>query len=90
MEDLERENKALKNAYRLLNDKYKSLMDEITVYKVYHCKKRNNTTIVFKDGHSVTVKKMKGDKDCLHTAIAYALAKNIYSINLIAKNVEEK
>lgn len=62
----------------------------MTPVAIYHSKKRRNTTIKFVDGHSVTVKKMKGDKDCLHTAIAYALSKNLYNLNEFVRKVEEK
>lgn len=59
------------------------------VKEVFYHKKRGNTTIIFYDDSKITVKRKKGDKDCIHTALAYALAKHIYNINKLAKNVKE-
>ena len=61
----------------------------VRVKEVFHHKKRGNTTVVFLDGSSETVKRRKGDKDCIHTAVAYALAKHIYNLNKIVKNIQE-
>ena len=57
--------------------------------QVYHHKKRGNTTVVFADNSSVTVKRMKGDKDCIETAIVYALAKHYISSSGIKRLVKD-
>jgi len=75
--------------------KEKSFSDftaSITPTQVYHNKKRGNTTVKFMDGKSVTVHKMKNDKDCLETAIVYAIYKKLYSkklLELLVKTVKE-
>lgn len=60
------------------NDYFKA---SITPIKVYHHKKRGNTTVKFLDGTSVTVHKMKEDADCLETAIVYAIFKKNKNYN---------
>lgn len=83
--NLENMNKLLMKQNSLLEDFQK----HTHVVAAYHHKKRGNTTVVFLDGSSETVKRRKGDKDCIHTAIAYALAKHIYNLNKIVKNIQE-
>lgn len=64
----------------------------ISPVQVLHNKDRNNTTVKFLDGSSITVKKRKEDKDCLETAIVWAVFKKIYDIRtlkLLVKNVIE-
>ena len=64
----------------------------ITPVQVYHNKKRDNTTVKFMDGKSITVHKTKGDKDCLETAIVYAIYKKLYTkklLELLVKTVKE-
>ena len=68
---------------------YQKLCDSLTAVAIFHHKKRGNTTIKFKDKSTVTVKKKRGDKDCLDTAIAWALAKHIYRISELKKIVQE-
>jgi hypothetical protein len=60
--------------------------------KIYHHKKRGNTTVVFADKSSVTVHRMKGEKDCVDTALAYAIMKKVCPkvlIKNLLKKVEE-
>ena len=45
--------------------------------KIYTHKERRNTTVRFKDGSTVTVKRKQGEKDCIETAIAYCILKRI-------------
>lgn len=62
--------------------------NNLTPVKVYHSKKRN-TTIKFKSGKSVTVKRMKGETDCLETAIVYAIVKNMYPKSMLKKLMKD-
>lgn len=90
-EKLLEENKELRNKVELLEKIVNGsvgFMDSITPVKVYRCKSRGNTTVKFLDGSSVTVHKMKGDKDSLETAIVYALYKKIYPKKLLTNLVE--
>ena len=93
--DLEFENEQLKKWVEFLEKRlHKHIMFKlgVTPVQVYHCKTRGNTTVKFLDGKSVTVHKMKGDKDCIETAIAYALAKHYISssgIKRLVKNLKE-
>lgn len=103
-EEIKKENKHLKDEINSKNQLYNDLCVEYTLLsnkingsipvKVYHHKKRENTTVKFLDGTSITVKRMKGDKDCLETAIVYALFKKNYAdpnklLKELVKNVEE-
>lgn len=53
--------------------------------KVYVHKERRNTTVKFRDGSSMTVKRRQGEKDCIETAIAYCVLKQL----LTAQDVRE-
>ena len=103
VKQLEQENHALKEQLKIADaviDGYKNAfklaqkeLDHSIPVKLYHCKRRGNTTIKFKDGSSVTVKKKANEKDCIDTAIAYAILKHLYPksvINNLKKEMEEK
>ena len=83
--DLSEEIERWKNNYR----KSLEYFNTITPVKVYHSKKKGNTTVKFADGRSVTVHRMKRDKDCLETAIVYALFKRNYPKRLLNQLVSE-
>ena len=70
-------NEMIKARDEVISEMDKTLKGLMPV-KVYYSKKRKNTTVIFADGKSVTVHKMEGDKDCLETAIVYALFKRNY------------
>ncbi len=69
--------------YRAIIKVKQEFLNSITPTKVFHNKERGNTTVKFFDGSSITVKKMKGDKDCLETAIVWAIFKKMYPSGLI-------
>ena len=58
--------------------------------KIYTHKERRNTTVIFMDGSSVTVKRKKGEKDCIETALAYCLLKQCLSASDIKKLVDKR
>lgn len=100
-EEVKKENKLLKEELISKNQLYNDLCTEYTLIfdkvngsvpvKVYQHRKRGNTTVKFLDGTSITVKRMKGDKDCLETAIVYALFKKFYHKKILenlVKNAE--
>lgn len=99
IERLTRENKVLKEERRGLGELLdqsnrisKDLWSEVRSFQVkaiYHHKKRKNTTIVFADDTSITVHLKKGDRDCLETAIAWALMKHNYNIKGLLDIVQE-
>lgn len=101
-ERLIQENKRLREEVKRLREIEKSYSDYVeyetkcmsnaTPRKVYHSKSRGNTTIVFDDGSSEKVTLMKGEPDCLDTAVAYALMKHMYPkwlIKNLLKNAKE-
>lgn len=58
------------------------------VYKVIHNK--GATVVWFGDNEKVVVKKAKGDKDSVYSAVAYAIAKRLYTNNTnFKKKVDE-
>lgn len=85
---------------RKLNSTIDELKEKVKAYKdcgrmmipvkVYTHKKRRNTTVVFLDGSSVTVKRKQGEKDCIETAIAYCLLKQCLTQSEIKKLVNER
>ena len=99
-EVLKQENKSLTERINDMGARNKTLSDQIlnlhkefnnlTPVKVYHSKKRDNTTVKLRGGKSVTVKRMKGETDCLETAIAFALMKNMYPKSLIKELVRPR
>lgn len=102
LETLKLENKELKSEVEKLRkseETHKQLVRELANMfstmiptKIYHHKKRGNTTVVFADKSSITVHRMKGEKDCVDTAFAYAVMKRMYPkvlIKNLLKNVKE-
>lgn len=78
-------------AYNNLVSDHRKLIQQVNgckPVKVYHHRKRRNTTVKFADGSSVTVTRAKGDKDCLETAIVYALFKKNYDKKILEELVE--
>lgn len=77
----------------LRDNKLKKCMDIIRSaipIKVYTHKSRRNTTVKFVDGSSQTVTRIKGEKDCIETAIAYCLLKQILPLRDLKKLIEER
>ena len=92
IKDLEKYNNDLSEDLESLKQEHKEMVNyfsSITPVQVYHSKKRGNTTVKFGDGRSVTVHRMKRDKDCLETAIVYALFKINYPKRLLSQLVSE-
>ena len=76
--------------YRNIIKTKQEFFNSITPSQVLHHKERGNTTVKFLDGTSVTVKKMKGDKDCLETAIVWAIFKKTYPKPLMKALIKHK
>ena len=99
LEKLTRENKVLKEERDGLGERLNiqdkvikelfSALRSFDVDAIYYHKQRGNTTVKFKDGSSITVHLKKGDKNCLETAIAWALMKHNYNINGLMKIVQK-
>ena len=58
--------------------------------KVYTHKARKNTTVKFLDGSQVTVTRKAGEKDCIETAIAYCILKQLLPASDLRKLIEER
>ena len=69
---------------------YKECCEMIIPEKLYVCKKRRNTTIRFRDGSCMTVKRKAGEKDCIETAIAYCILKQLLTAGDIKKLIKER
>lgn len=93
IDELKLENAELKDKIDNLHMEHikawSDMMANITPVKVYHHKKRGNTTIKFANGHCVTVRRRKREKDSIDIAVAYALQKNMYSRRMIDTLVQE-
>ena len=58
---------------------------------IYQSKDKLTTCVVFNDGTKVKVKKHKGEKTSLYTAVAYAITKKTYGSNKVfTEIVDEK
>ena len=58
---------------------------------IYQSEDKLTTCVVFNDGTKVKVKKHKGDKTSLYTAVAYAITKKTYGSNKVfTEIVDEK
>ena len=58
---------------------------------IYQSKDKLTTCVVFEDGTKVKVKKHKGDKGSIYTAVAYAITKKTYGSNKVfTEIVDEK
>ena len=82
IEKLKIENVTLKNKIMI------KLLHDTPVF-VWHTKARDNTTIKFASGETITVHRAKGEVDSLETAIVYALAKHKYTKKIIDKLIKE-
>ena len=97
---LEEKNEELKreNAYlRMINQSMKEMLSKLENHcrkiipnQVYTHKERGNTTIKFLDGSQQTVKRRKGEKDCIETAIAYCVLKQLMSAKDLRKLIENR
>ena len=91
VEELENENQLLKDFNKALNDvidKKDNLLKHIIPNQLYYHESRRNTTIKFLDGSSITVKRRKGEKHCIETAIAYCLLKQLMSNSQLKQLIE--
>ena len=82
----------LKETKRLcdLVEKYKGLCQSVIPNQVFTHKQRKNTTVKFLDGSSQTVTRKAGEKDCIETAIAYCILKQLLPAKDLKKLVENK
>ena len=90
---LERENFKLKSDLtfiKRISEARKQAGDMLIPVKVYTHKKRRNTTVKFKSGMCVTVKRKLGEKDCIETAIAYCVLKQLITKNELEKLIKER
>jgi hypothetical protein len=71
-------------------DYFKHVCEMAIPEKVFTHKVRRNTTVKFRDGSSVTVKRKSGEKDCIETAIAYCLMKNVLTPQYLNKLIKER
>lgn len=81
-----------KGANRVLSMQIKNYIEcckDVIPDKLFITKSRGNTTVKFRSGKSVTVKRKQGDKDCIETAIAYCIMKSILSPADIRKLIKE-
>ena len=86
IEWLEQEIKILKERIK----KYHHLCEMMIPNQVYTHKQRRNTTVKFLDGSQQTVTRIKGEKDCIETAIAYCVLKQLLTTEDLRKLVENK
>ena len=80
------ENESLKKKV----EAYKHCCEVIIPNKVYTHKERRNTTVKFLDGSSITVRRKVGDKDCIETAIAFCILKQLMPAETLKKLIEER
>ena len=71
-------------------DEYKECCMMVIPEKIYTHKARGNTTVKFQDGSSMTVKRKQGDKDCIETAIAYCILKQMLTPEDVRKLIKER
>ena len=57
---------------------------------IYQSEDKLTTCVVFEDGTKVKVKKHKGDKGSIYTAVAYAITKKIYGSNKVFTEIVDK
>ena len=57
------------------------LTSDLSPKAIYHNAKKNTTCVVFYDNTKIIVKRIKGDKDNIYTAVAYAIAKKLFKSN---------
>ena len=94
--DLEFKDKEIKSLkeelaeVRDLLNKYRELSRSIIPVKVYTHKLRRHTTVKFMDDSQQTVTRIKGEKDCIETAIAYCVLKQLMPKNDLNKLIERR
>ena len=71
-------------------ESYKKCCEMVLPVKVHTHKARRNTTVVFRDGSSMTVKRKAGEKDCIETAIAYCIMKQLITNDYLKKLIKNK
>ena len=72
------------------NERYKNCCEMVIPAKVFTHKSRRNTTVKFRDGSSMTVTRKQGEKDCLETAIAYCVLKQLMTASDVKKLIDER
>ena len=75
---------------RKIVESYKRANSMIIPNKVYTHKARKNTTVKFLDGSQQTVKRKAGEKDCIETAIAYCILKQVLTASDLKKLIENR
>lgn len=83
---LEQENRKLID----LIQRYKKVCMSIIPKKIYTHKARRNTTVKFMDDSQMTVTRRYNEKDCIETAIAYCVLKQLLPVKDLKKLIEEK
>lgn len=71
-----------------LSSKLNETKNETIIAKVIHNK--GTTVVWFKDKEKVVVRKAKGEKDSVYSAVAYAIAKRLYGNNSHFQSVVDK
>lgn len=69
---------------------YENCCKMVIPNQVYTHKARRNTTVKFLDGSQVTVTRKSGEKDCIETAIAYCVLKQLLPASDLRKLIEER
>lgn len=91
--DLKFKIECLKNQIKFLFNhakQYENLCKSMIPNQVYTHKERRNTTVKFLDGSQQTVKRRKGEKDCIETAVAYCVLKQLLPASDLKKLIEER
>ena len=70
-------------------EKMEEIQNMIIPNKVYRHKKRRNTTVKFLDGSQQTVTRRRGEQDCIETAIAYCVLKQLMPASDLRKLIED-
>ena len=100
VKELESEVEVLKEEKRCLELRIKTLQKQLEGFencckmiipnKVYTHKERRNTTVKFLDGSQVTVRRRYNEKDCIETAIAYCILKQLIPAADLKKLIEQR
>ena len=79
----------LARSKRILS-KYEELSKSMIPVKIYTHKARRHTTVKFLDNSQQTVTRIKGEKDCIETAIVYAVLKQLLRGQDLKKLIKER
>jgi len=72
-------------------DKPSKITPKSDIKTIYQSEDKLTTCVVFEDGTKVKVKKHKGEKTSLYTAVAYAITKKTYGSNKVfSEMVDDK